>query len=168
MTYKVHNGTGPGASYILSPISHESSGYRKLAQMGNTCLMNSFSIHGLQPGTYYWSVQTIDNAFAGSSFPSEQSFTIGLTSTAGNDLSHKHFTLCPNPAGQGTCISWKDPFNGERGIYRLMDTDGKLVLEGNMEPGQDEWLDTGRLPAGLYILEFRYVSAIHREKLVIR
>jgi segregation and condensation protein A len=33
-------------------------------------------LKGLKPGMYYWSVQSIDSAFAGSPFAEEQSFTI--------------------------------------------------------------------------------------------
>ncbi len=34
------------------------------------------TVRSLLPGTYYWSVQTVDNSFAGSAFSAEKSFVI--------------------------------------------------------------------------------------------
>jgi hypothetical protein len=45
-------------------------------ELGN-CQQNlGWWLHSLPPGTYYWSVQAIDNSFAGGPFAPEQSFTI--------------------------------------------------------------------------------------------
>ena len=56
----------------------DSTGYRKVVNLGNTN-HNNWTIKGLAGGTYYWSVQTLDNNFAGSNFSSEQTFTITLS-----------------------------------------------------------------------------------------
>ena len=44
--------------------------------MGNTGHGNTWTIKNLPVGQYYWSVQAIDNCFAGSNFASTQTFTI--------------------------------------------------------------------------------------------
>ena len=49
--------------------------------MGNAGHCNSKTIKGLANGKYYWSVQAIDNAFEGSSFAAEKSFTIPAQAT---------------------------------------------------------------------------------------
>ena len=49
---------------------------RRIVDMGNTGHCNSKTIKGLSDGKYYWSVQAIDNCFAGSKFAETQSFTI--------------------------------------------------------------------------------------------
>lgn len=76
LTYNLRIGITPGGVQIVSPMANASTGFRKLPQLGNTNLNNSWFIKDLAPGTYYWSVQAIDNAFAGSAFAPEQSFTI--------------------------------------------------------------------------------------------
>ncbi|GEM_PF-612899 len=77
LTYNLRVGTTPGGSEIVSPMADVATGYRKVPQLGNTNHNTRWTIKNLAPGKYYWSVQAIDNAFAGSSFAPEQSFTIG-------------------------------------------------------------------------------------------
>ena len=83
LQYNLVVGTSPNAMDIVSPMSDRSTGYRRVVSMGNTNQDTIWTIKGLAPGKYYWSVQTIDNAFAGSNFASEQSF---LISTPINDF----------------------------------------------------------------------------------
>ncbi len=75
-TYNLRIGKTPGGSEIMSPMSETNSGYRRVPLLGNTNHNNSWSIKNLAPGIYYWSVQAIDNAFAGSAFAMEQTFTV--------------------------------------------------------------------------------------------
>ncbi|MCZ6803140.1 MAG: FG-GAP-like repeat-containing protein [Proteobacteria bacterium] len=79
LTYNLRVGTTPGGSEIVSPMADINIGYRKIPAIGNTNHNNSWTIKNLLPGTYYWSVQAIDNGFAGSEFAEEQSFSIALT-----------------------------------------------------------------------------------------
>lgn len=80
LTYNVRVGSAPGASDVLSPLS-ASDGTRRVVQMGNTTEAAALPL-AITPGqTYYWSVQSVDTAFAGSAFSPEQSFTAGLVLT---------------------------------------------------------------------------------------
>lgn len=81
LTYNLVVSTTPGGVDIVSPMSDRTTGYRRVINMGNTNHNNSWIIKGLEPGTYYWSVQAIDNAFAGSAFAEEHSFTIAAPLT---------------------------------------------------------------------------------------
>ena len=75
LSYNWRVGTAPGGSNIVAPQS-SSAGYRRLAAMGNVQSRLGASVRGLVPGTtYYWSVQSVDTAFAGSAFAAEGSFT---------------------------------------------------------------------------------------------
>ncbi|MCT7997590.1 SBBP repeat-containing protein, partial [Laspinema olomoucense] len=75
LTYNLRVGTTPGGSEIMSPMSH-SDGTRKVVQMGNVNHNRRWTINNLEPGTYYWSVQAVDSAFAGSEFATEGTFTV--------------------------------------------------------------------------------------------
>ncbi|MBL1215345.1 MAG: T9SS type A sorting domain-containing protein [Ignavibacteriae bacterium] len=76
LSYNLAIGSQPGAVDIVSPMSDRNTGFRKIVKIGNTNLNNSWTIKKLSPGLYYWSVQAIDNNFAGSEFAEESSFEI--------------------------------------------------------------------------------------------
>jgi len=76
LTYNLRVGTTPGGSEIVAPQSG-SNGRRRIPAMGNTQLNRAARLHGVIPGAvYYWSVQAVDSAFAGSPFAVESSFTV--------------------------------------------------------------------------------------------
>jgi hypothetical protein len=68
LTYNVYMGNTPGTVGKKSPMAGLSDGYRRVVQFGNTGQVNSYTLKGLSPGTYYWGVQSLDNCFAGSPF----------------------------------------------------------------------------------------------------
>src|SRR5689334_20918125 len=71
LTYNIRLGTAPGRSDVVAPMTL-ASGQRQLIGMGNTNLQRSWTVKHLTPGTtYYWSVQAIDTAYAGSAFAAE-------------------------------------------------------------------------------------------------
>jgi hypothetical protein len=78
LSYNLRVGTTPGGSDVVSPMA-SSGGFRRLPAIGNAGEHTSFTLANLPNGTYYWSVQAIDNSFAGSAFASEQSFTVPPT-----------------------------------------------------------------------------------------
>lgn len=62
--------------YMTFPNADVETGHRRVSGMGNAWLNTSWTLQGLPEGTYAWSVQTIDAAYAGSPFAPEQTFTI--------------------------------------------------------------------------------------------
>ncbi len=76
LSYNLRVGRTPGGIEILSPQADVNSGQRRLAQRGNGSSTNFWLISELPPGDYFWSVQAIDPAFAGSAFSPEASFSI--------------------------------------------------------------------------------------------
>ena len=77
LTYNLRIGTTPGGSEILSPMAG-TQGYRRVSSIGNAQSLTSATLFSPVSTTYYWSVQSVDGAFAGSAFAPEQSFTAGL------------------------------------------------------------------------------------------
>lgn len=77
LTYNVRIGTSPGAANVVTPGANGANGWRRLPAIGNAGTRLAFNITNLNIGTYYWSVQAIDHAYAGSMFAAESSFTIG-------------------------------------------------------------------------------------------
>lgn len=102
LTYSMRVGTTPGGTEIMSPGSNPETGARRLLEMGNVQLGTTAWLR-LKPGTYYWSVQAIDAAFAGSPFAPEQAFTvtslplprITQTSRPTANQFFLRFTACP-------------------------------------------------------------------------
>lgn len=121
LTSNIRLGTTPGGAEIIHPLSEinpskANYGYRRVVDYGNVYMNTSWTLN-LPPGKYYWSVQTIDQAYAGSGFASERSFRI-----AGST-----FTLAPTN------------FKGLYGQYGFSagdyDSDGDLDL---ILAGEDE------------------------------
>jgi len=76
LTYNLRVGTTPGGNDIVSSMT--STTYHSLLKpgMGNVYHNNSWYLKDLEPGTYYWSVQAVDNSFLASSYSAQQQFTI--------------------------------------------------------------------------------------------
>ncbi|MEG3968986.1 FG-GAP-like repeat-containing protein, partial [Microcoleus sp. T2B6] len=76
LSYNLRVGTTPGGQDILSPMSYLADGTRQLVGLGNVSQNTKWQLKDLSPNKkYYWSVQAIDTAWAGSKFAEEGSFT---------------------------------------------------------------------------------------------
>ncbi|MEM8486488.1 MAG: T9SS type A sorting domain-containing protein, partial [Bacteroidota bacterium] len=71
LTYNLRIGTTPGGSEIMSAPAL-SNGTLLLAREGNVRQNTSWPIRSLAEGTYYWSVQAVDQGYKGSAFATEQ------------------------------------------------------------------------------------------------
>ncbi len=77
LNYNLRIGTSTGAINTQSPMANVSNGHRRVVQLGSVNQNTSWTVKNLPDGTYYWSVQAVDNAYAGSTFAIEDTFTIG-------------------------------------------------------------------------------------------
>jgi len=92
LTYNLRVGSSTDGVQIVSPMADVGNGRRRVSELGNVNHNTSWTINNLIDGTYYWSVQAIDNSLMGSPFATEASFSIdiapatptGLTVTGGN------------------------------------------------------------------------------------
>lgn len=78
MNYNLRVGTTPGGVEVVAPMAG-AGGYRRVPRLGNAQHGLEAVLGGLERGTYYWSVQAIDTAWAGSTFAGEGSFAITAT-----------------------------------------------------------------------------------------
>ena len=76
LTYNLRVGTNPNGSDIASPSANPATGRRYLSGPGSIIGTQTFLDLSRLPGglTYYWSVQAVDSAGAGSPFGAEGSF----------------------------------------------------------------------------------------------
>ena len=87
LTYNLRVGTTPGGGDLVGPMADSNSGFRHVPQFGNAEQRLSRTIVGLPPGqAIYWSVQAVDNAFAGSPFATEKSFAYQTVITPPNGV----------------------------------------------------------------------------------
>ncbi|MDB6022438.1 MAG: regulatory domain of in-like proprotein convertase, partial [Pedosphaera sp.] len=93
LSYNLRVGTTPGGADILSPQANPASGWRQLPQLGNAQNCLQATLTNLAIGTYYWSVQAIDTAFAGSTFAPEATFSVGWPGIVGAFNTNGHFQL---------------------------------------------------------------------------
>ena len=76
LTYNLRVGTSPGKTDVMTPLSNLETGARFVSSRGNAGHNTSWTLRNLPPGTYYWSVQSIDQSYAASGFSDEQEFTV--------------------------------------------------------------------------------------------
>jgi len=76
LTYNIHLGLVSKGVERYSPMADTKTGFRKVVALGNVNHLTTWTIENLPSGTYHWSVQAIDNSFAGSRFAEEGTFTI--------------------------------------------------------------------------------------------
>jgi len=77
LTYNIRMGTAAGGSNIIGPMASSANGYRRIPARGNAGLINEgYPVTGLAYGKYYWSVQAVDQAYAGGTWAPESQFTL--------------------------------------------------------------------------------------------
>ncbi|HSA03058.1 MAG TPA: FG-GAP-like repeat-containing protein, partial [Candidatus Paceibacterota bacterium] len=75
LSYNVRVGTAPGGWDVVAPHA-AAHGYRRVPALGNAQQGLTALLAHLPEGEYYWSVQAIDGAFAGSPFAPEVRFGV--------------------------------------------------------------------------------------------
>jgi hypothetical protein len=74
LSYNLRVGTSPGSDDVFSGMSDPATGLRHIPAAGNAQKQLSWTLKVPQTGSYYWSVQAVDTAFAGSSWAAEELF----------------------------------------------------------------------------------------------
>jgi len=112
LSYNIRIGTAQGAADIVCPMSDLQSGKVNLPKPGNAGLNTFFILNNLNEGTYYWSVQSIDQNYSSSSWATEQSLTVTVlradfsasTACLGSVTNFEDLSLSSGP--QITSWSW--------------------------------------------------------------
>ncbi len=142
LTYNVRVGTTPGGSQILTAMTN-SGGKRAVNGRGNAEHNTSLLLKNLDAGTYYFSVQSVDNGFECSGFSEEASFvvtTTGITEETSTKVLPE-VIITPNPAKSFAVI---EVFCKMSGYCKadILDNYGRIVT--NLKFNNDE---KGRLSA---------------------
>lgn len=148
LTYNIRIGTTPGVMNILSPMSSLDNGTRNKPAAGNAGLKtNGYIINDLKDGTYYWSVQAVDNSFVGGNWAVEKKVNVINTST-GKSINSSSIKIYPNPAKDFIQIlRVKD----EPCFVNIIDMNGLCVLNKHIT-GKEEKINLQTLHDGLYMV----------------
>ncbi|MFZ5518918.1 MAG: choice-of-anchor D domain-containing protein [Candidatus Zhuqueibacterota bacterium] len=77
LTYNLMVGTTSNGVDVSSPMANVSNGWRRVVQLGGTNHNESWTLKNLPVGDYFWRVQAVDAAFAGSPFSAQATFSVG-------------------------------------------------------------------------------------------
>lgn len=169
LSYNVLVGTTPGGSDIVSAMADRATGWLRSPRPGNASSLASFKLENLENGTYYWSVQAINNALIASPFAIEGVFSIsGAFATdaeTAEELPTK-FALkgsYPNPFSSTAHIEFDipAPTGVTLRIYSILGQEVARISAGVLSAGTHrlDWsgLDaTGqRVGSGIYLYELR-------------
>ena len=174
LTYNLRIGTTPGGSEVMSPMAGR-NGYRRVVQMGNVNHNLSWQIKNLQPNTtYFWSVQAVDNSFAGGTWAEEETFTTGTTGiTNSAEEMPARFSLAqnyPNPFNPRTVISWQLPISSqvELSIYNILGQRVTTLVNKKLPGGKHtvEW-NAGELPSGFYYYRIKAGEFTDAKKMLL-
>jgi hypothetical protein len=165
LSYNIRLGTKPGGSDVINPMASVINGYRRIPAFGNVGqTTDGYTINNLSAGTYYWSVQAIDNEFAGGAWAEEKTFTIQDTITKiQNTTLNNNTKFYPNPAKDHlTIIRVKD----EQCLVTITDLNGKVVLKRQIYENEEQ-INISDLSSGLYLVKLQTNIEIRVLKLVI-
>jgi hypothetical protein len=163
LSYNIRMGMTSEGCEIMPPMAAPADGFRKVPGNGNTGQNITWEIDDLQPGTYYWSVQAIDQAFLGSAFAPEQTFT--LTAIGLDDISKtNNVRIYPNPANLTVSISGGS-IDSETEIM-ILDLTGRCHLRQKITP-TNSMVDVSSLMPGLYLIELLGGNTHITEKLLV-
>jgi hypothetical protein len=158
LTYNIYIGSTPASGNACSPMANLSNGYRRITAAGNTWQAYSgIDVSGLAIGTYYWSVQTIDNCYEGSAFATEHSFVISVGSV--EEFAVKNTVLYPNPVTDASVVQFDVSVEGKI-VLEVSDLSGRIVSHidaGTCAPGAKSIaLETSSLEKGMYVVRITH------------
>ena len=150
LTYSIKVGTSSGAEDVVSSNAN-TNGLLKSSQKGNAEHNTSWKL-ALQPGEYYWSVQSIDNSFNGSLFSPEKTFEINNDGTLSKPdlIENIKTTIYPNPVKRDFTISSTEFPIENVNIYNVSGqlVGYKLTSRSNFKVT----INVGGLTKGIYVI----------------
>jgi hypothetical protein len=102
------------------------------------------SIWSLQPGTYYWSVQTVDTGFLRSAWATEQSFEFTGSEVGDRQadiaLNYGLEKLYPNPFNPSVTLEFNLPHTttGQLAVYNTLGQLVAVVFQGQLSGGNHQ------------------------------
>lgn len=170
LSYNVYIGTEPGSCNIVTPMSDIGTGFRRIVRFGNSGQNNFYIIKDLPEGTFYWSVQAIDNCFAGSEFAKEQSFTVTGIENDNSPFETTLYNNYPNPFNPNTDISFSLK-ESSRVNLSIFNSKGELVqtlFEGKKDKGNHSVeFNATELNSGIYFYKLTTESGCETRKMLL-
>ena len=168
LMYNLRVGTQPGRGDVFSAYADPSTGRRQLTGPGNVWQARSRRMN-LPRGTYYWSVQTVDQAYAGSAFAEEASFEITSSSGVGTAVEEQALfqydleEAYPNPFLDATTIGYslREPGVVRVEVYNMLGQRIRGLVAGDQPAGRHRvvWSGTGddgrHVAAGVYFVRMK-------------
>lgn len=148
LSYNLCIGSQPGWCDKLSPLAITGTGQRSVITLGNAGQNNTIIIKSFAPGTYYWSVQSVDQCFAGSAFATWQPFTITATGTREGIAETGYPAIYPNPARDK--IRLTGAVDGTSREVTLLNAASQKVFAKVL--GADGEIDISGLAPGIYVI----------------
>ncbi|MCX6258071.1 MAG: FG-GAP-like repeat-containing protein [Bacteroidia bacterium] len=151
LTYNVRVGSSAGSSSLLSASSEPVTGYRKVVASGNTNNDYTCLVKNIPDGTYYFSVQAIDNDYAGSAFATSVSFSVLPTSafTAPSTICISDIATITYTGNASASASYTWIFGG-----------GIIISGSGQGPYQVYWATAGTKTISLTVTENGFTSAV--------
>ncbi|MDT8392611.1 MAG: T9SS type A sorting domain-containing protein [Bacteroidales bacterium] len=158
--YNLRLGMHTGQHDLITPMADIESGFRFIQAIGNACMQTSRTISGLPEGTYFWSVQTIDQAFAGSAFSEERSFTI--VQTAIPEVNKEDlYGIYPTPASNMLYV--RSAEEGEM-KYEVISPNGQMLLKGRTRTAVP--INLSSLSEGIYFIRLYHAGSGSIQKFI--
>lgn len=142
--YNIRLGTTESGCEVLSCMSDPETGSLKIMSIGNANQDTSWFLKDLDPGTYYYSVQTIDQGYEGSLFSPVQTFEV-IATGVGDRVVKNSSKVWPNPAVDFIHI---DPPSDAR--VSITDLKGSEILAGEIKDHGK--IDVSGLLKGVYLV----------------
>ena len=158
ITYNVMVGNESGAINILSPQADISTGERYAACTGNAGNNDFMVFRALAPGDYYFRVQAIDQAFAGSLFSEEGSFSVLPTGVEQHSLSGIKAYISEN-------ILKVSGITSADAELMIVSVTGQILFSDTVKPG-DFKLSVATFPAGIYLIRIVENGEIYQTKVI--
>ncbi len=179
LTYNIKVGTSSGGNEIFASMSTD-DGFLLRPHKGNMLNSLACSINNLQNGTYYVSVQTIDNSYLGSAFSDEITFEItnGIVSNDDNNVTPTITRLnknYPNPFNPETTISFdlNRNQNVKLEIYNVLGQKVKTLCNDNLQAGNHKYVWNGtdqnnrKVASGIYFAKMTSKSLTKTQKMIL-
>lgn len=136
LSYNLYIGTTAGDDDVAPAMADLSGGLRRIVEIG-PIQGTTWTASSLPAGTYYWSVQAIDAALAGSPWGTEQTFTIGNSAPVAAADAYITDENTPLVIGATTGVLANDSdLNGDTLIVTAVDTSG-------IPAGELTWTEDG-------------------------
>lgn len=141
--YNIYLGCTPNGIDFVSPMSNIYTGYREIISVNNVSQNNYKILKDVPQGTYYWSVQSLDQGLMGSEFAPEQTFNVTGIDESPIPLTSELYQNYPNPFNPVTEINFS--LNRKEHVnLSVFNSKGELV----------QTLFNGMKPMGMHSVKF--------------